>query len=100
MANTLDPVSSSGATGGSTTTTGSNPPPANKLVNQNMFLQLMIAQLRNQDPLNPANGTEFLTQLSQISGVEQLVQVNQQATQITQQLDAIRKALTPTPTGG
>jgi flagellar basal-body rod modification protein FlgD len=33
------------------------------------FLQLMIAELQNQDPLNPADNTALLTQLSQIRQV-------------------------------
>ena len=42
---------------------------------QNRFLTLLVAQLENQDPLNPLNNTEITTQLSQMStvrGVEQL----------------------------
>lgn len=40
------------------------------------FLQLLTAQLRNQDPLNPADSTEFVAQLAQFSSVEQLVNAN------------------------
>jgi flagellar basal-body rod modification protein FlgD len=29
--------------------------------------------MRNQDPLNPADGTQFLTQLAQFSQLEQLI---------------------------
>lgn len=36
------------------------------------FLQLLIAQLQNQDPLNPADATEFTSQLAQFSQLEQL----------------------------
>ena len=37
------------------------------------FMQLLVAQLRNQDPLDPMDARDFVTQLSQLSGVEQLV---------------------------
>lgn len=40
------------------------------------FLTLLTAQLRNQDPLNPADSTEFVAQLAQFTSVEQLVNVN------------------------
>jgi flagellar basal-body rod modification protein FlgD len=40
------------------------------------FLKLLITQLRNQDPLNPMEGTEFAAQLAQFSSVEQLANIN------------------------
>ena len=41
------------------------------------FLQLMIAQLQNQDPLNPMDSAEYTAQLAQFSLVEQSIQTNQ-----------------------
>ena len=40
------------------------------------FLQLLVSQLKNQDPLNPMEGAEFTAQLAQFSSVEQLVSMN------------------------
>lgn len=40
------------------------------------FLTLLIAQLQNQDPLNPADATEFTAQLAQFSQLEQLSNMN------------------------
>lgn len=40
------------------------------------FLEMMIAQLQNQDPLNPLDGTDFTAQLAQFSSLEQLINVN------------------------
>jgi flagellar basal-body rod modification protein FlgD len=37
----------------------------------NDFLKLLMAQLQNQDPLQPTDGTEFVTQLAQFSQVQQ-----------------------------
>jgi flagellar basal-body rod modification protein FlgD len=36
------------------------------------FLQLLVAQLQNQDPLNPAEDKEFIAQLSTFSMLEQM----------------------------
>lgn len=43
---------------------------------QSMFLQLFVAQLQNQDPLNPPEGTEFVSQLAQLTEVEQVTEIN------------------------
>ncbi|MCE5228666.1 hypothetical protein LLG95_03610 [bacterium] len=43
---------------------------------KNDFLQLMIAQLENQDPLNPADATQYTSQLCQFSSLEQLINAN------------------------
>lgn len=40
------------------------------------FLQLLIAQLKNQDPTAPADSTQFVSQLATFSNVEQQVQAN------------------------
>lgn len=40
------------------------------------FLRMLTAQIRNQDPLNPMQSTEFATQLATFSGVEQQVRTN------------------------
>ena len=50
------------------------------------FLQLLVAQMRHQDPLNPMDGQQMAAQLAQFSSVEQLVSANDQ-------LDAIRQLL-------
>jgi flagellar basal-body rod modification protein FlgD len=40
------------------------------------FFKLLIAQLKNQDPLNPTDGTQFAAQLAQYSSLEQLQNMN------------------------
>lgn len=40
------------------------------------FLKMLLAQLENQDPLNPQDATEFTAQLATFSMLEQLVQIS------------------------
>jgi flagellar basal-body rod modification protein FlgD len=49
----------------------------------NDFLTLMTAQLKNQDPLNPTDSNQFLSQLSQLSTVEGISQLNDSVTQLS-----------------
>lgn len=62
----------------------------NDELNRTDFLNLLVAQLQNQDPLNPLESTDFTAQLAQFSSLEQLMQINQK-------LGADSSA--PTPTG-
>ncbi|SMF86806.1 flagellar basal-body rod modification protein FlgD [Azospirillum oryzae] len=45
-------------------------------VDYESFLKLLTAQLRNQDPLAPMDATQFMTQLAQLSTVEQSMRSN------------------------
>ncbi len=40
------------------------------------FLKLLVAQLKNQDPLNPMDGKDMAAQLAQFSSVEQLIEIS------------------------
>lgn len=52
------------------------------------FLTMLVAQLRNQDPLNPMEGTDFTAQLAEFSALEQQFNINDN-------LEAILEALKP-----
>lgn len=46
-------------------------------IGRDAFMKLLVTQLRNQDPLDPTDAKEFVTQLSQLTGVEQLVGIGE-----------------------
>ena len=59
--------SSAGATGSAAVTTTSP--------SQEMFLKLLVAQIKNQDPTNPTDSTQFVSQLAQFSELEQVIAI-------------------------
>jgi flagellar basal-body rod modification protein FlgD len=69
------------ATSGTGSSSGSSSPSPssslNSLTSENTFLQLLIAQIKNQDPLNPTDSIQFVGQLVQYSELEQLMGINQ-----------------------
>ncbi len=56
------------------------------LASQNVFLQLLVAQLQNQDPEQPTDGTAFVTELAQFTTL-------QEDTESATDLDTIVSAL-------
>jgi flagellar basal-body rod modification protein FlgD len=87
MANTIGPIGSAAATDA---TTGTQAPKANQDVTKEAFMQLLVAQIKNQNPLNPTDGVQFLSQLAQFSELEQLINIKSE-------LSGLRETLTPAP---
>jgi flagellar basal-body rod modification protein FlgD len=56
-------------------------PPESDALGRDTFLKLMVAQLRNQDPMNPQDSAEFLAQTAQFTSLEKLEQVALQTSQ-------------------
>ena len=51
-------------------------------MDKDAFLNLLVTQLQNQDPLNPTDSVEFTAQLAQFSSLEQLSNVNDNLEQL------------------
>jgi flagellar basal-body rod modification protein FlgD len=70
----MNPISTIGnAAAAAQGTTTATPTDSTK----NMFLQLLVAQLQNQSPLDPVDPTQFTSQLVQFNMLDQLSQINQ-----------------------
>jgi flagellar basal-body rod modification protein FlgD len=76
----LASVLGASASGSSTSSTASKGTAAaakdGNTVNQADFMQLLVAQLQNQDPLNPLDSANFSAQLAQFSSLQQLTEIN------------------------
>lgn len=55
---------------------------------QNQFLSLLIAQLKNQDPTNPMDNAQMTSQMAQISTVSGLEKLNDTVASVTAQVNA------------
>ena len=86
-----DPTSSSSSSG-ATAAAGTSQ------VTKNMFLQLLVAQIKNQDPLSPSDGVQFLSQLAQFQQLEQSINSGQDLTAIRSDLDKLAQAGTTATT--
>ena len=88
----MTPIGSSqSSTSGSQT---GKPTVATAQLDKNMFLQLLVAQLRNQNPLNPTDSMQFVQQLAQFQQLEQSVNSGQDISAMRQDLDQIVAAAT------
>ncbi len=60
-------ISSTGAAG-----SGAAPRSPSQVLGKDQFLQLLVMQLQNQDPLQPVQDEQFLAQMAQFSALEQM----------------------------
>lgn len=64
---------------GSTTTPGGTAQPqgGNQILGKDDFLKLLIGQMQNQDPLNPTDPSQYMSQMTQFSILEQITNLSQ-----------------------
>ncbi len=68
-----------------------------KVANQETFLQLLVAQIRNQNPLNPADSVQFVSQLAQFSELEQIIGIRAELASLLEQANGADTANGSTP---
>lgn len=80
---TTTPTTPAATAASAATTTGSAAVPTNPKgeLGKNDFLKLMVAQLQAQNPLEPSNGTEYISELAQFSQLEQTTNIAQSSSQ-------------------
>ncbi len=92
-----------------TTTPGSGPAAptqpktvekTNDALGKDEFLKLLVAQMKNQDPMNPMDGQQMAAQLAQFSSVEQLISANDTLAKIRELLSVPQAPAETTPADG
>jgi flagellar basal-body rod modification protein FlgD len=74
--NTNTPPTGTNAASGTTPSTTTPSDSTDALANKTTFLQLLVAQIQNQDPTQPQDGIQFISQLAQFSQLEQSIDTN------------------------
>ena len=87
MALTTAPISSTSATQVLGSTAAAKNTGAES---QDRFLKLLVAQLNNQDPMNPMDNAQMTTQMAQINTVTWIEQVNQSIKDLASQMSAMQ----------
>lgn len=85
MTSPINSTSSSSAANAVSSAASSGSKPLDK----EAFLKLLVAQISNQDPMKPMEGTEFVSQLSQFAMVEQAIAQSTQLANVSAQLGGI-----------
>jgi flagellar basal-body rod modification protein FlgD len=85
MSTTINGTSSTKTT--TNTVSISNATSTNKSLGKDDFLKLLVAQMENQDPMNPTDNTQSIAQMAQFSSLEQM-------TNIATAMDALSKSMT------
>ena len=80
LASSADPSASSAANSAASTNAAIDA--TSTLGNENTFLQLLVAQIKNQDPTQPVDSSTFLSQLAEFSQLEQLIGIRQDVGQL------------------
>jgi len=76
-------------------------PPKDTSLGKDAFLQLLVTQLQHQDPTQPQDDAQFITQLATFSSLEQLSSINSSLEAIGQLLmDQQQKTSSTTTPGG
>lgn len=86
MATTTNPLNDmTGYTAAQKASAASSTTTSKNTLGKDDFFKLLIAQLKNQDPSNPTDSTQFASQLAQYSSLEQMQNIN---TNLTSSLEA------------
>jgi flagellar basal-body rod modification protein FlgD len=81
MSPTASSTSTPAASGSNSSSAASDP--TDPLASESTFLTLLVSQLQNQDPLDPVDSNQFVSQLTAYSQLEQLIGIHQNTTTLS-----------------
>lgn len=78
------PISGLGALS-DTSSDSATKPAGQSVANQDTFLKLLVAQLQNQNPMQPSDGMQFVSEMAQFSELEQVIGIRGDLSTLVQQ---------------
>lgn len=75
-----------------TPTTTTSPSSTGSLGDQNTFMQLLVAQMKYQDPMNPTDSSQSLSQMAQFSALQEMTSVANEMQMLVQSQNAFGAA--------
>jgi flagellar basal-body rod modification protein FlgD len=100
MAPSIPSSSSTPGTGATSNSSGSSSSSSSaNTVNEDTFLQLLVSELQNQDPTNPTDSTEFVTQLAEFQQLTTSMNMATTVSNIQTDTDQLVKIAGGTPAG-
>jgi flagellar basal-body rod modification protein FlgD len=79
----MTPIDATGSSNSASDAADAMAKSTSSMANTNTFLQLLVAQIKNQDPLNPTDSVQYVSQLAQFSELEQVIGVRDDLAKIT-----------------
>ncbi|MBO9550278.1 flagellar hook assembly protein FlgD [Pseudomonas sp.] len=81
--NLNDVIAASGVTSSTKKTSTTSSATGGQTLGKDAFLQLLVTQMQNQNPLDPQDNSEFVAQLAQFSSLEGITSLNESVSAIT-----------------
>ncbi|WP_313202059.1 flagellar hook assembly protein FlgD [Pseudomonas sp.] len=81
--NLNDVIAASGVTTNTSKTSTTSSATGGQTLGKDAFLQLLVTQMQNQNPLDPQDNSEFVAQLAQFSSLEGITSLNESVSAIT-----------------
>jgi len=81
--NLNDVIAASGVSSSTKKTSSTSSATGGQTLGKDAFLQLLVTQMQNQNPLDPQDNSEFVAQLAQFSSLEGITSLNESVSSIT-----------------
>ncbi len=95
----INPLAQPNAVGAASGASGNSNGTSSAQASNDMFLQLLVAQLKSQSPLDPVDPNQFVGQLAQFNTLDQIMQIRGLLQQVTNSIPGTNNSTGPVQGG-